>query len=365
MVMANNMIFPVNDDKTPACKGWLDYESEKIGSFRGLAVKMNPRLNILDIDRKDWVKGEPNVLTAKGAHYWFIPEQNVTTKHGEGYDIKTNGYVVFHGKDKQFNHENLHTWRELEDSFDFLSSNDLDDGFYSGDSTDGVTCRDSLEGLTVEQSGVSIFKKRVTHKKVPTYVKLVEDSTGYVVDVDRYEKAQCTQMEGLPVGTRNDRLFRMAIEFHRLGIETSNLEKAAMHAGLETRDIDRTIASAYARWENDEGVSLLDRVAIWLGAVEQMNPTTMQWDVAQYVARCALEQHSMAPQVSQMRAARDVDSLSQKYAGTVMNTAMAQRGLLGKIVRPGKQANGFDHCNNYHLMIDGVALENIKLTDVA
>lgn len=357
----NNMIFPVKDDKKPACKQWTTFQSRCIGKFSGLAVKMNECINILDIDRKDWVKGNPNVLTAKGAHYWFKPEQNLSTKHGEGFDLKTNGYVVFYGKDKTFKHDVLHTWEELSESFEILSSNDLSVDSSFGVSTEGSNWGVSLEGLTVEQSDRSIFKKRVTHKKEATYVKLVEDSTGFVVDVDRYEKAQCTQLESLDKGTRNDRLFAMAIEFHRLGIDTANLEKAAMQAGLESREINRTIASAYATWEANEGVSHLDRVALWLSAVDQMNPTATQWDVALYVSRCALEQHSMAPQVSQMRAARDVDSLSQKYAGTVMNTVLCERGLLKKIVRPGKQANGLDHCNNYHLMIGGVELEKIKI----
>ncbi|GGG14170.1 hypothetical protein GCM10007304_30330 [Rhodococcoides trifolii] len=365
----NKMIFPVDDQKQPAIRGsWKDYNSEKIPSnFAGLAVRTNDKLHIVDIDRPDWVQGNPNILTTKGAHYWYTPVDGVKNTRQGDFDLLTNAYGVFWGKGKEFQHSELHEWGDLTKMFPAIeafrsSSNTINELF------DGITYGDSLGGLTkgincrtLPNTDTSIFSKKVGKKKEITYPRLVEDSTGFVVDVNRYRQAQVTQMENVEAGKRNNRLFRSSLEFHRLGLDTTELEKAALVAGLDQREASRTIASAYARWEDDEGTSPLDRVAVWLGAVEATDPTDSQWDVAQYVARCALEQHSLAPQVSQTRAARDNELLSQRYAGTVLNTTLVKRGLVKKIVRPGKQANGLDHCNNYHLLIDGIPLEYIDV----
>ena len=344
----------------------------------GLGVFANEHFSILDIDTKDIDLGSGNVETSRGKHYWISNpseggKRNVYLKdrHIGEMLANPNSYAVFYGEDRVSYLPDLYTWEEVTSreniSLSKTSSSDLTSEIHSEDSPSGLSIGinygDSLEGLTIEQDipNLDVFKRKKTKKKQATYVKFVEDSTGWVVDTERYEKAQCTQMQQMSHGTRNNGLFRKALEFHRLGLDTTKLEKAAMVAGLDGQETQRTIASAYARWENEDGVTVMDRVAHWLEAVEKLDPTEMQWDVALYAAQCAVEQHSLAPQVSQTRAARDNEQLSQKYVGTVLNTVLCKKGYAKKIVRDGLQANNLKHCNNYHLMIDGIALEEISI----
>lgn len=376
-LMMNNMIIPVRDDKTPMTSSWKNFKSSELDKmqFDGLAVVMNRRINVLDIDTREYVFGEPNVITEKGAHYWFTPDSNVVTKHLRGVgDIKTNGYVVFYGLNKEFNNSSLSEWNELREELlnvlppplygllgEGTSINSL------GEDTSIVSTYDvSVLGIGMKsrekvlEEGIGI-----TYATTP-YLQRVKDE-GYTLDRPAIQKGLCTMMNQCKSG-RNNRLFRIAIEFHRLELDLDELEKVALSSGLGAVEIRSTIESAETYVDANFSVSVLDRVMFWKNTVcHYVQLTENQKVCVDEVARRAVEMNTLKPSVSQLGIERS-SGVSRTYAQATLNRILPKLGFLEKEQNVGffisDTGQKMRHCNNYYLCINSLRLsENLSELD--
>lgn len=354
-LLDNNKIIPVNDDKTPSCKSWKSWETFNFSYLSkhpaGLAVVMNDRIQVLDIDNKDYVFGKPNVTTAKGAHYWFSGGTYTKTVNKAGlFDLKTTGYVVFHGTGKTFNHPNLASWDDLHTQLpDEISSSLL---------------LPTIESSDQKKGSQEVVRRSVKKKCIGvSYTEIVNETKvgdfKFELDKQKIMDGLETQIKRAGKGSRNTRLFRAAIEAQRLEMPTEGLALAAAVAGLDDKEIQNTLGSAEALFDAEAGVSVLERAQVWHEQASQYAKTEKQQTILDYIFYNAVLRNTYKPQINQEQLSQ-LTKINQGYISTTLNSVFAKTyGLVERVKPAGKQPNGKDWPNNYFLCFAGSKLEDM------
>lgn len=166
------------------------------------------------------------------------------------------------------------------------------------------------------------------------------------------------KMKATPLGARNNRLFRYAIEFARCELNTDRLEDAAVAGGQERREVRATIDEACEAYQEDHGVSVLDRVRIWHEYASYGCATQNQQAAVDWIAAHAVAQNDYRPLVSQLGLANEIGARQRGLSKTFVH-ALPTKGLVIVHQQPGQQANGNKHCHNYELALDSVPVSQM------
>ncbi|MCD2156030.1 hypothetical protein LQL77_20070 [Rhodococcus cerastii] len=354
-LLDNNKIIPVTDDKTPACSSWKSWETFNFKHLKkhpaGLAVVVNERIQVLDVDNHDFVFGNPNVTTTKGAHYWFSGGTRTKTVNKAGlFDLKTTGYVVFYGIGKTFNHSNLASWDDLHNQLpDEISSSLL---------------LPTIESSDQKKGSQEVVRRSVKKKCIGvSYTELVNETKvgdfKFELDKQKIMDGLETQIKRAEKGSRNTRLFRAAIEAQRLEMPTEGLASAAAVAGLDDKEIQNTLGSAEALFDAEAGISVLERARVWHDHASQYTKTEKQQAILDYIFYNAVLRNTYKPQINQEQLSQ-LAKINQGYISTTLNTVFASKhGLVERVKPKGKQPDGKDWPNNYFLCFAGARLEDM------
>lgn len=177
---------------------------------------------------------------------------------------------------------------------------------------------------------------------------------------EQIENTLIGKMKRTTVGARNNRLFRYAIEFARCELDTDRLEDAAVAGGQERRAVQATIDEACDAYQEDHGVSVLDRVRVWHEYASYGCTTSNQQAAVDWIAAHAVAQNDYRPLVSQLGLAKEIGARQRGLSKTFVH-ALPNKGLVIVHEQSGRQANGNNHCHNYELALDQVPVS--EMTD--
>lgn len=343
-LLNNKAIVPVRADKQPAA-GIRDYNNgvdlnQPFGPYEGLAI-INGRLSgivAVDLDRHDLIPPvDFNVKTNKGGHI-YIPWQGERRKSNfaPGVDVLgAGGYSIFTGPGKDFVSPVLADPAAVTDWLSSLSTSPL-----KRVGTEDKDRGSSQSVVTDSENRECVYKAKL-------------DALGYPLRIDTITKTYVSQMRNTQEGARNTMCHRYALEMYRCGGDLDAFEEAAIQSGLDPREVRATISQARADIDFDyrPETEIYERTQGWLYAHAEVFKGVML-DIANELAFEAIVTNSSRPLVSQTRTAVNVGS-DRPYVGRVIKIMQDRYKAVRIHPNSGTWGNGWTHCNNYELTING------------